>query len=367
MDSDEELEGEAFFHGEADDSTAASASPWLGPVLGATNGHDIISEADECVVQIGYRFRHQLSAPPVLVQQVPSKGLSYQLWPAADAMCWLLDELWGGHAPVESRHLAARQLPPPGEPPCGALRPAAVCSPVTSVPPGGCPQELTGGLAPCHMCAGALQPRQERQLSARSRPAMALEDVRLRLGSLRGRRVLELGSGTGLGGIVAASLGADVTLTDLPPVLGNLEANLDLNQGGVRAAGGSLAAAALPWGDAAAIADVAAAGRPFDLIIASDVVYYSYLFGPLLQTLRQLLQPPPPSPGCCQVSPSSGPGEGGTTPSPFILLAHVRRWKRDSKFFKKAARHFQVSAIRASPPFSQEARKGVHLYLFEHR
>ncbi|XP_019736203.1 protein-lysine methyltransferase METTL21B isoform X2 [Hippocampus comes] len=45
----------------------------------------------------------------------------------------------------------------------------------------------------------------------------------------RGRRVIELGSGTGVVGILAARLGADVTLTDLPLTLPQLEANVCAN------------------------------------------------------------------------------------------------------------------------------------------
>ncbi|XP_061688182.1 EEF1A lysine methyltransferase 3-like isoform X2 [Syngnathoides biaculeatus] len=45
----------------------------------------------------------------------------------------------------------------------------------------------------------------------------------------RGRRVIELGAGTGVVGILAACLGADVTLTDLPVALPQLEANVCAN------------------------------------------------------------------------------------------------------------------------------------------
>lgn len=65
---------------------------------------------------------------------------------------------------------------------------------------------------------------------------------------LRGSRVLELGSGgTGLVGLAAASLGADVTATDLPAVLPQLQAAIAANASLVATAGGSIRAAALDW------------------------------------------------------------------------------------------------------------------------
>ncbi|CAM6103001.1 unnamed protein product [Calypogeia fissa] len=243
-------------------------------------------------------------------------------------------------------------------------------------------------------------------------------------------RVLELGSGTGMVGIVAACLGADVVLTDLPHVIANISYNLDLNRSVVAAAGGSVEARVLRWG---VEEDVKALGeQSFDLILASDCVYYDNSYKPLLQTLNwlialdtnhtslamqtrkpailqevsalltpfreiellrsQLLAPtvclstlskvsmpvadatdtgvnvsehapqiktgrrpvskkPELSSETKEQSERSG-GLGGN--ESVILLGHVRRWKKDSHFFRMAAKCFDVDVVYRHPPEENE-------------
>lgn len=99
--------------------------------------------------------------------------------------------------------------------------------------------------------------------------------------------IIELGSGTGIVGIAAAAtLGANVTVTDLPNVIGNLRFNADANAEVVAKFGGKFHVASLRWGE---INDVEVLSQNVDLILASDVVYHEHLFYPLLKTLRFML------------------------------------------------------------------------------
>ena len=128
-------------------------------------------------------------------------------------------------------------------------------------------------------------------------------------GCWRGKRVLELGAGCGLTGLVLASLGAHVTLSDLPCVLPLLEASCCANAALVDAGGGTVRAAPLPWGDVAA---AAALGRGWDVLLCADVVYRRDLFSPLCASLQAL----------------AGPGT-------VLLMAHLKRWGSERLFWKE--------------------------------
>lgn len=114
------------------------------------------------------------------------------------------------------------------------------------------------------------------------------------LGCVAGARVLALGSGTGVLELTAAALGAHVLATDLPAVLPLLQANVDANVLAAGARGGSIAVAPLAWG-APLTADVARAA-PWDMVVASDCVFWPELVSPLVATLVDVSRACPSAP-----------------------------------------------------------------------
>jgi predicted nicotinamide N-methyase len=97
-----------------------------------------------------------------------------------------------------------------------------------------------------------------------------------------GRRVLELGAGTGLVGIAAAiTLTAAVCLTDLPEIRPNLERNVDLNSTPIRVAGGSATTGILDWTCPETLnystsgAICPSTRSKFPVILAADSIYSS--------------------------------------------------------------------------------------------
>lgn len=132
----------------------------------------------------------------------------------------------------------------------------------------------------------------------------------------RGARVCELGAGCGLTGLQVACQGAHVTVTDLPDVVdGLLAANVAANAQSVAACGGSVRAAPLAWGDPGHAAEL---GSEWDVLLCCDVVYRRHLFSPLVTTLRAMAAPQ----------------------KTMVVIAHLKRWKFESDFFKELSRHF---------------------------
>ena len=97
---------------------------------------------------------------------------------------------------------------------------------------------------------------------------------------LRGKRVLELGSGTGFCGIVGSLLGANVVFTDLKECLHACKANVDLN---LNSSKHSFSVKPLNWKD-----DLTKRWRDkhFDFIIGADLVYIEDTFEDLVKTLK---------------------------------------------------------------------------------
>ncbi|ESQ55893.1 hypothetical protein EUTSA_v10027491mg [Eutrema salsugineum] len=216
----------------------------------------------------------------VVIRQLTSQGLSFQLWPAASTFVTLLDN---------------HRRDPSNSP-------------------------LTATLS-------SLKP--DGPVSSSSSPSI---------------NILELGSGTGVVGIAAAiTLSANVTATDLPHVLDNLSFNADANAQAVARFGGKVHVAPLRWGEAD---DVELLGRDVDLVLASDVVYHDHLYEPLLKTLRLMV--------------TVMRLEGKRL---IFLMAHLRRWKKESVFFKKARKVFDVDVIHSDVP-QQGSRIGVVVYRF---
>ncbi|XP_034022759.1 EEF1A lysine methyltransferase 3-like [Thalassophryne amazonica] len=100
---------------------------------------------------------------------------------------------------------------------------------------------------------------------------------------LRGQRVIELGAGTGVVGILAARQGAVVTLRDLPVALPQLEDNISANM--PRAGWPSVPPTVLPlsWGENHTSFD-----SDWDLVLCADVVYLPYTYPLLIATLSHL-------------------------------------------------------------------------------
>ena len=102
---------------------------------------------------------------------------------------------------------------------------------------------------------------------------------------LRGRRVLDLGSGTGIVGLAAASLGASATLSDVDDALPLLCRAADANRRTLDACGGAVDVRAFRWEDPpAALANDA----PWDVLLAADAVYSRAQLGPFIGAVTRL-------------------------------------------------------------------------------
>ncbi|XP_048393285.1 EEF1A lysine methyltransferase 3-like isoform X2 [Stegostoma tigrinum] len=99
--------------------------------------------------------------------------------------------------------------------------------------------------------------------------------------SFTGRKVIELGSGTGIVGILAVLLGGDVTMTDKENVLSQIEHNVSVNIPADCRHRSKVCA--LSWGK-----DHINFPTDYDFILGADIVYTSLVYPLLLKTLLHL-------------------------------------------------------------------------------
>lgn len=113
------------------------------------------------------------------------------------------------------------------------------------------------------------------------------------LPGLRGKVVVELGSGTGVAGIAAAARGARVICTDRGSCLALLEANCARNEEAVASACGELSVAELNW---LAVASDGTARLPLearpDVVLCADCTYDASLLGALVAAIVRVCRLP---------------------------------------------------------------------------
>ncbi|KAI9015447.1 putative methyltransferase-domain-containing protein [Hyaloraphidium curvatum] len=169
------------------------------------------------------------------------------------------------------------------------------------------------------------------------------------------RTVLELGSGTGFVGIVAASLGGtgaawepQVTITDLDIFVPLVEHNVRLNLDPAEA--DRVTAAPLHWGE-----PLPAAIRsrlPFDLILLSDCIYLESLFDILVDTLCDLTDP------VAEEAANGRSSRSGTE----IWIAYKKRRKADKRFWAKLGKKFEYREVEPFPGMDAFRKDSLFLY-----
>ncbi|KZT54526.1 hypothetical protein CALCODRAFT_499721 [Calocera cornea HHB12733] len=158
-------------------------------------------------------------------------------------------------------------------------------------------------------------------------------------GWIKRQRILELGAGTGLVGLVSAKLGAsEVLITDQKPLLHLIERNIDLNA--VRMA---CRAVEFNWGESLPdeIQHIV-----YDLILAADCVYFEPAFPLLVQSL-------------CDLSDRS--------PSAEILFCYKKRRKADKRFFILLKKQFEWDDVDDDPQRPIYSRDTISLLRLHRR
>ncbi|KAH8553099.1 putative methyltransferase-domain-containing protein [Umbelopsis sp. PMI_123] len=136
--------------------------------------------------------------------------------------------------------------------------------------------------------------------------------------AFRGKSILELGSGTGLVGLVLGAMcspadAKEIVITDQLPMLSLMEANINSNE-----LGKIVKAKVLDWG----VELPQWLTEMPDIIIASDCVYLEIAFQPLIESLLLL-----------------------SNENTEIYLCYKRRRKADKRFFTLAKKKFIITEV----------------------
>ncbi|KAJ6510137.1 putative methyltransferase-domain-containing protein [Mycena vitilis] len=146
--------------------------------------------------------------------------------------------------------------------------------------------------------------------------------------NLKDKQVLELGSGTGLVGLVAAKLGGTVRLTDQAPLLNIMRENVTINK-----LSSLCTVTELNWGEAISVE----IPRP-DVVLAADCVYFEPAFPLLVMTLCELV------------------GEDTE-----VLFCFKKRRKADRRFFALLKRKFKWEDVLDDPARAIYSRESISL------
>ncbi|KAH0587201.1 hypothetical protein J132_11186 [Termitomyces sp. J132] len=166
---------------------------------------------------------------------------------------------------------------------------------------------------------------------------------------VHGRSILELGSGTGLVGLVAAKLQlqrtkptstASVWITDQAPLLGIMHRNVQLND-----LNSTVVVAELNWGT-----PLPPSLPTPDLILAADCVYFEPAFPLLVQTLCDLVD--------------AGTGDAKETE---VLFCYKRRRKADKRFFGMLRKAFTWDEVTDDPDKIAYNREAITLLRLSRR
>ncbi|KAG6903314.1 hypothetical protein C0995_013067 [Termitomyces sp. Mi166 len=167
---------------------------------------------------------------------------------------------------------------------------------------------------------------------------------------VHGRNILELGSGTGLVGLVAAKLQLQKTtsagtstpsvyITDQAPLLEIMDRNVQLND-----LSSTVAVAELNWGT-----PLPPSLSVPDLVLAADCVYFEPAFPLLVQTLCDLVD--------------AGTGDKETE----ILFCYKKRRKADKRFFNMLGKAFSWDEVTDDPDKVAYNREAITLLRLSRR